>query len=143
MKSTVQTITSTVYCKQCNVIVPLRDLAHHSHLFLERPLSHKDWIDFYELEPSKIESGMRIVYREFSIKHNRIDLVGKDKDQITCLIEVELSGSLPFMKRRMKQYRLFIRTFLMILGLPMPKLRCLGIFPRKDKIIEFKEDEFG
>jgi len=51
-------------------------------------MTHKQVLDFYELNPFEIEEGLSIKAKEVAILRGRIDLVGIDKNQLTCFIEV-------------------------------------------------------
>lgn len=88
-------VKAWVKCEGCGQLIPLKDWGKNhvcgvpvkEEVDLDK-LSHKEVLEYYMLHPEEIEPGMTLILKELSIFRGRVDLVGRDKTGIVCLIEV-------------------------------------------------------
>jgi len=84
-----------VKCKGCGEYVPLKDWPDKHICGTPSPkevdlskLTHRQMLDYFVEHQDQIEVGMQIIMSELPIFRGRVDLVGRDKDQTLCLIEI-------------------------------------------------------
>jgi len=53
-------------------------------------MKHKTLVNELYMNPNRIESKFRSLFKEFSIGHGRIDIIGKDTNGNLCLVEVKM-----------------------------------------------------
>jgi RecB family endonuclease NucS len=84
-----------VKCDKCGAYIPLKDYPHghacgvpiNENVDLSK-FSHKQVLNYYYEHAEEIEPKMVMLIKELPIFRGRIDLVGRDKNGIICLIEV-------------------------------------------------------
>jgi len=98
------------------------------------PFDHDKAIRYYHNHPNAIEEGMRILGVDVSIFHGRIDLIGVDKNQNLCLIDVTMGKD---WKRKVRQLRHYKR------GIEWIGKRIFGIsLPNKTRLILVKPNDY-
>jgi RecB family endonuclease NucS len=130
-------------CPKCGVAIPFKDMFKHK-CNVETEVkpnldssTHKDVVEYYALNPSEIEKGMIILYKEFPVLRGRIDLVGRDSEMRMCLIEVVHRSHMDrsYWIKRLRQYQTYLRNiWLNIFHLPsdkLPKFRLILKYTNK------------
>lgn len=107
-----------VRCERCGEYVPLKDYPNghvcgvpvKEEVDLQR-LSHAEVLDWYMLHSEEIEPNMVILMKELPIFRGRIDLVGRDKDGVICLIEIvhRSRWARASWIKKLKKYRSYLR----------------------------------
>ena len=90
------------------------------------PPDHKEAINYYQHNPNAIEKGLRILAKEVSIFHGRIDLIGVDRDNNLVIIDVTMGHDWKRKVGQLKRYRTNIDWIgRNVFGLP--KLRSMRL----------------
>ena len=94
-------------------------------------MAHKSVIIEICNNPQKIEQGFRVFSTEFSLGHGRIDIVGRDRNRVLCLIEAKVhNGEIPKGERQIKQYREQLLKLLEYAGVQLP-IRIFVVTPKR------------
>lgn len=94
-------------------------------------MRHKDFVNELYSNPSKIEPAFRSIFKEFSVGHGRIDLVGKDRNGNLCLVEVKLKDKeIPSARVQIRKYRSQLLQFLKLAGVELT-IRAIVVTPAK------------
>jgi len=94
-------------------------------------LKHKVLVNSFCMNPDKIKQRFRVLQKEFSLGHGRIDIIGKDDDGTICLVEVKtLNREIPLGKRQIGKYQSQLANFLGLIGFET-KIRGIVATPTK------------
>ena len=94
-------------------------------------MKHKSLVNHFYTKPYKIERRFRMLQKEFSLGHGRIDIVGKDREGNICLVEVKTRDSeIPLGKRQIRKYQAQLANFLSLVGVEMV-IRGIVVTPTK------------
>ena len=97
-------------------------------------LKHKSLVNYFYTKPYKIERRFRTLQKEFSLGHGRIDIIGKDRDDNICLVEVKTRDSeISLGKRQIRKYQSQLADFLSLIGV---KTVIRGIVVTPTKVID-------
>lgn len=105
-------------------------------------MKHKDLINFYFSNPWEIEEGFRPIFKEFSIGHGRVDIIGVDKDRNLCLVEVKTRRTFLQDENQVRRYRSSFHNLFRILGLDTP-VRAIVVAPEQIKDLGKSKSIFG
>jgi len=150
LKSSAVFLSSSFFCINCAEYFPIKEQEKHSHLDVKyipdfEKMAHPQLLDYFQFNPDAIEKGLRIIYREFEIGHGRVDLIGRDKNNKVCLIEIETSRSTKEWQKKARKYKRFIHNLFDLFYLSnivQSKLRFLVFYIKKQKIFEEKGGSF-
>jgi len=94
-------------------------------------MKHKTFVTILYQSPSRIEPKFRSVFREFSLGHGRIDIIGRDTKGTLCLVEVKTRDSeIKQAKEQVKMYQRQLVKFLSLVGIQLP-IRGIAISPNR------------
>ena len=135
MKRLPEIVKETLRCPQCgNVYDNYRDFfdCWTSHLKPRRreggvaPMDHNEAVNYYRHNPNAIEKGLRILAKEVSVFHGRIDLIGVDGHNNLVIIDVTLGHDWKRKVEQLKRYKKNLEWIARnIFGLP--KLRSIRL----------------
>lgn len=110
-------MAAIVKCESCGQYVPLKQWPHKCGVPEKievnfKALTHKQVLDYYYKNPEEIEQGLHGMMKEVGVFRGRVDLVGRDKTEKLCLIEVAHRSHYDhqFWKEKLWRYRCGLRT---------------------------------
>src|SRR3989304_6124362 len=92
-------------------------------------MKHGSFVNRLCSDPSKIEPKFRIMLKEFSFGHGRIDIIGRDSEGHFCLVEVKMRNSeVLSAKGQIRRYQTQLLRFLEMINIEM-SIRALIVTP--------------
>jgi hypothetical protein len=92
-------------------------------------MRHKALVSYLYTNPYSIERHFRPLFKEFSLGHGRIDIIGRDKDGVLCLVEVKAKDEERHQaKRQVRAYQKQLLKFLGLVGINL-SIRVLVATP--------------
>lgn len=96
-----------------------------------RRSKHKLLVNYFCRKPYKIEPRFRVLQKEFSLGHGRIDVIGKDRGDNICLVEVKTHNlEIPSGEKQIRNYRSQLAKFLGLIGVEKA-IRGIVVTPTK------------
>jgi RecB family endonuclease NucS len=97
-------------------------------------VKHKSLVNLLYGNPFKIEKYFQPLVKEFAFGHGRIDIIGRDRNAVLCLVEVKVHNSeIPQGKKQVMQYQTQLVHFLSLAGI---KISIRGIVVTSEKIVD-------
>lgn len=94
-------------------------------------MKHKTFVSKLYQQPSMIEQRFRPLFKEFALGRGRIDIIGRDRKGILCLVEVKMRKSEVLQGlRQVEKYQRQLMKFLSLASLEV-SLRAMVVTPDK------------
>jgi len=93
-------------------------------------LKHKTFVNYLYENPYMIERRFRPLFKEFPLGRGKVDIIGKDKDGVLCLVEVKTRDSERLKgERQVKSYQRQLLRFLSLAGVKL-SIRGIVVTPK-------------